>query len=272
MSLSIPWLTQTFISSHASANSFSRSKSLGGSVRNIIRTSDGFRASVSGTSEYYVSISVLSTNSLQCDCSCPDNRGGYCKHTCAVLTQLLNGNPGTSSPTTYGTQSSPKQKSYSYQSNSSNTTSSASGKALFEELSQLATKYDSSKDGSLLAKIACLIYKNSKEAVAGVKYNPNGSLDVMFQIVCFCIENNLLFRQKLAQLTGAVEMTAKACSKILPFVVDNNKISQFHSRISANKHITWGNVSANYCWKDAQDIVQRKTKLQTMPDYNYLLS
>merc|ERR1711879_619669 len=54
------------------------------------------RASIDGKG-YQIRISydspVNDIRDLYCNCSCPDDRGGWCKHICAVLTKFVDDQP-----------------------------------------------------------------------------------------------------------------------------------------------------------------------------------
>lgn len=274
---SIPWLTSSFISGGASNNSYGRSKSLGKDVTNLRASGSGFTANVYGSSTYYVEINVYGPEDLNCSCSCPDNRGGFCKHTCAVLTKLLPSNGGggggyVSYSAPVATSYSPKATSYSLNNTpSSPITPSGNARGLQDELSQLAQKYESSLDGSLVAKIACLIYKNTKEAVSNVKYNPNESADIMYQLLKFCYDYSRLFKQTLTQLKGSIETVAKGCSRILAFVVDTQRINRFNQTMASSR-IHWLTSSENACWQDVIETITRKAKLERLRNYNDLLN
>ena len=92
----IPGLTRKIISNVAASFSYERGEELMNHVSIDSNSDNTIQASIDGKG-YEIEISFESTVQnefdLDCDCSCPDDRDGCCKHLCAVLLTLIDNSP-----------------------------------------------------------------------------------------------------------------------------------------------------------------------------------
>eukprot|EP00012_Vannella_robusta_P011318 CAMPEP_0206201166 /NCGR_PEP_ID=MMETSP0166-20121206/11350_1 /ASSEMBLY_ACC=CAM_ASM_000260 /TAXON_ID=95228 /ORGANISM="Vannella robusta, Strain DIVA3 518/3/11/1/6" /LENGTH=236 /DNA_ID=CAMNT_0053619717 /DNA_START=42 /DNA_END=755 /DNA_ORIENTATION=- len=234
-------------------------------VRDIVSISkneSGYSAVVAGSNNYHINIILTQGTDVICDCSCPDRRGGYCKHTCVVLSQLVGGTSSSSFSSNVVTHVSPvKTTSNVYSSPTSSLVASNVGASLLNELGQLANNFAQTNDGSLLAKIACTIYKNCKEAISNAKYNPNRSLEKLIPLVSFCSQRSHLFSPPSTQLSATIETVARACSHVLIYATDKGKIEELRRLSSARN---WFSSSATAYWQDISEIASRTLKTSAL--------
>ena len=257
---SIPWLTEDIIRTSAAKNSYNRGKGIRGDVSLPIVIVDGmtFRARVVGSSVYSVTIRVRGTD-LDCECSCPDSRPGFCKHIVAALLHML--------PTGNTVRSSSPKSTPIYQTTSPvrsilNPSIPTSTTPTNDEISQLARNYTSSKDGSLRAKIATIIYKNSKEATDMAVYNSDSALTILLNLVRFCVNNTALMRE----LPGGVETISKACSYTLTYANNTSQINQLKTLCQSD---LWCTPVENAHWKNVGEIASRRVRPLTSSLQNY---
>eukprot|EP01087_Luapelamoeba_hula_P023947 TRINITY_DN8943_c1_g1_i1.p1 TRINITY_DN8943_c1_g1~~TRINITY_DN8943_c1_g1_i1.p1 ORF type:complete len:309 (-),score=51.02 TRINITY_DN8943_c1_g1_i1:43-927(-) len=79
-------------SSNASPGSYQRGLGILSEVITSNISSTGVTGTVKGSG--YAPYSVSIDSNANATCSCPDRRGGWCKHVCAVLVSALRGRPG----------------------------------------------------------------------------------------------------------------------------------------------------------------------------------
>lgn len=93
---SIEGLRERLIKEAAAWMSYERSWSYLDLVTIRSHTDNTIEASIIGKG-YQISIlydtPVNDRRDLDCDCSCPDDRGGWCKHICAVLSKFIDNRP-----------------------------------------------------------------------------------------------------------------------------------------------------------------------------------
>ena len=92
----IPGLTRNIIENIGASFSVSRGQEL---INNVIidsHSNGSIEASIAGK-HYEIEISyqnqVNNAFDIDCNCTCPDDRDGYCKHICAVLLTFIDKNP-----------------------------------------------------------------------------------------------------------------------------------------------------------------------------------
>ena len=258
-------LTAGAINGVASSGSYKRAQSITKTVYDISQHGNSFEATVSGSDDYDVSATVESGDVTDYSCSCPDNRGGACKHVCALLICLL---PGQSTSPKRGTspiktvspivqqaqlKSVPVQINNTYipQTNPSNT--------IKTELTQLISQYQQSGDSAFLAKVACAIYKYAKEAVSNAKYNPVNSLSIVQSLVAVCVDYASLFTDKnQTTLTTCAETVARACSAVLVHGRGVSNSSGLARDLQRGQHSF--DVSVRCYWNDAIETAGRVSK------------
>lgn len=260
--ISLSWLTVSDIKSLASSGSYGRSSSLLGDVLSIeYEGSDTITAQVRGSSTYTVTIYLDGESVDSTECSCPDRRGGACKHVCAVLTHLI-GSGRSSSPKR---SASPKVSSgfvtvpakaipYTPVATPVVSVGADPRNQVFEELSSLANQYTQAPDVSLLAKIACVIYRNATDAVTMAKKNPDLALGIIEKLILFCKNRVHLFNQGHPQLNTSLETVATAASTVLLYNRTN-----VHQVSSLSNHLNQGcgsihSARAKFLWKDAHEV------------------
>jgi uncharacterized Zn finger protein len=85
----VPTVTAAIIRHHASADSYQRGREYDehGAVSHVVRRGQQFQAEVEGSQyePYRVQITHDAGGIAQAACSCPDDWGGWCKHTVATL-------------------------------------------------------------------------------------------------------------------------------------------------------------------------------------------
>lgn len=113
----IDGLNHQMIEDEAASFSYDRGLALQCSVVIDSHTEGNVDASISGK-HYDISITytppVRSSLDISCDCSCPDDRDGSCKHICAVLLKLIDCRPkAKKSKSTAPKASKSKSKKYS---------------------------------------------------------------------------------------------------------------------------------------------------------------
>jgi len=275
--MSIAWLNVSYIQSRASSGSYGRSHSLRSDVEDL--ESDGMNswsARVHGSRPYQIQVTDEGEE-LECYCSCPDNRGGWCKHICAVLQELLPSGGASrgsrvSPVRTTPTAVSPIQSRSPVK--SAHTPSKSTDQSKLNELVQMNREYASSRDGALLAKMAGIIYKQCKEARDIAQFHPKRANELIVPLVRLYGENDLPREPQIASLDETVANTA---AMVISFSRDANQIRDLATALQnwtdRLTQRTWGRVPISPIIADAKECATRKcrTAPKSTHSLNHLL-
>lgn len=192
----------------------------------------GYSAVVQGSRPYSVTVTDEGGNELDCYCSCPDNRGGWCKHTCAVLRHLLPSGGSSAPIRTSPMRTSPARTSYTpavpMPMTPPKASSSRSDDSKLQELTTLLREYLTGRDGALLAKVACLVYKQCKEAREAAPVNPKRANALITPLVVFFGTQSIPHDPQLVSLD---ELVARTAAFVISFSRDSQQIASLRSAL-----------------------------------------
>jgi hypothetical protein len=132
--------------------------------------------------------------------------------------------------------------------------SSPKPSTLRHELSELWLQSQRSNDAAITAKIACLVFKHSKEARDMARFNPEGALLTMTTLALFFAGVS-----KESAMVGLGETIARASGQVVVMARPNNDtkalLSALESWSSGVRH-----TGANACWQEAKELAALKMK------------
>ena len=130
-----------------------------------------------------------------------------------------------------------------------------SGTTIANELTQHANQFYSTKDASLLAKIATVIYKHCKESCASVRFNPAAALRVIIQLSSFFAQHHASLPQD-SSMRIAAESIGRAASVVISLSGNDPQIATLHQSLRS-----WSlpKLSPGWAWwQDAQQLAAEK--------------